>query len=174
MPTECTLELKATQSHSLVSTEPDSSVESLIDPAKFSTLSRLLGVTAKVLRAIQKFKNLKRKEIDPPANPVEGVVEAELLWVMSAQTEISDLKTQTKQFNLFKDERGVWRCGGRLANTDIPYTVKYPILLPRSHPLTSLIVKQAHERVFHNGVKEPLLRRDPDTGYRGEGASRGQ
>ena len=38
----------------------------------------------------------------------------------------------------------------------MPYAVKYPILLPRSHHLTSLIVKQAHERVFHNGVKETL------------------
>ena len=39
---------------------------------------------------------------------------------------------------------------------EIPYAAKYPILLPRSHPLTSLIVKQAHERVCHNGVKEIL------------------
>ena len=34
------------------------------------------------------------------------------------------------------------------------YAVKYPILLLRSHTLTSL--KQAHERIFHNGVKETL------------------
>ena len=50
----------------------------------------------------------------------------------------------------------MWRCGGRLANAEIPYAVKYPILLPKSHPLTRLIVTQAHERVFHNGVKETL------------------
>ena len=53
-----------------------------------------------------------------------------------------------------KEESGVG--GGRLANTEIPYAAKYPILLSRSHPLTSLIVKQAHERVCHNGVKEAL------------------
>ena len=69
---------------------------------------------------------------------------------------MSDLKTLTKQFNLFQDEKGVWRCGGRLANTELLYSVKYPILLPRSHPLTSLVVRRAHERVFHNGVKETL------------------
>ena len=34
--------------------------------------------------------------------------------------------------------------------------VKYPILLLKTHPLTSLIVKQAHERVCHIGVKETL------------------
>ena len=38
----------------------------------------------------------------------------------------------------------------------MPYATKYPILLPKSHPITTLIVKQAHERVLHDGVKETL------------------
>ena len=157
MPRECTLELKNTQSHSLVSTEPNTAIELILDPNKFSTFSRLIGVTATVLRAVRRFKDLKRREVvRSRVDPVEESPRAELLWVRSAQNELSDLKTLTKQFNLFKDERGVWRCGGRLANTEIPYAAKYPILLPKSHPLTSLIVKQAHERVCHNGVKETL------------------
>ena len=52
MPRECTLELKTTQSHSLVSTEPNTAIELILDPTKFSTLSRLIGVTARVLRAV--------------------------------------------------------------------------------------------------------------------------
>ena len=89
-------------------------------------------------------------------DPVEESLRAKLFWVKNAQREIPDLKTLTKQFNLFKDERGVWCCGRRLANTEIPYADNYPILLPRSHPLTSLIVKQVHECVCHNRVKETL------------------
>jgi len=84
------------------------------------------------------------------------VQEAELLWMRSAQKTLSDIKTLMKQFNLFKDDKGVWRCGGRLANTEIPYATKFPILLPKSHPIAALIVRQAHERVLHNGVKETL------------------
>ena len=145
------MELKTILSHSLVSTEPNTAIELILDPAKFSTFSRLIGVTARVLRAVQKFKDLKRREAFSP--PQESL-RAELLWVKSAQNELSDLKTLTRQFNLLKDERGVWRCGGRLANTKIPYAAKYPILLPKSHPLTSLIVQQVHERVCHNEVKE--------------------
>ena len=45
---------------------------------------------------------------------------------------------------------------GRLQNTDISYSAKHPVLLPRSHPFTALIVCDAHHRVFHNGVKETL------------------
>ena len=48
------------------------------------------------------------------------------------------------------------RCGGRLAHTEAPYAVKFPIILPKHHPITQLVVKQAHDRVLHNGTKETL------------------
>ena len=51
---------------------------------------------------------------------------------------------------------GIWRCGGRLTNADLPYSTTHPVLLPRDHPLTALIVRNAHEHVQHNGVKETL------------------
>ena len=60
------------------------------------------------------------------------------------------------QLNLFLDENGLWRCGGRLVNANLPYSTKYPLLLPRNHPLTPLIVNNAHRRVLHNGVRETL------------------
>ena len=50
----------------------------------------------------------------------------------------------------------MWRCGGRLGNAETPYETKYLIILPKSHPITNLIVKQAHERVLHDGVRETL------------------
>ena len=156
MPEECALELKSIQSHSLVAGESSATIESILDPARYSSLSRLIGVTAKVLRAVQKFKNLRQGETQTPTDPVEESQKAELLWVRSVQKTFTDFTTLTKHFNLFKDERGVWRCGGRLANTEMPYATKYPILLPKSHPITTLIVKQAHERVLHDGVKETL------------------
>lgn len=61
-----------------------------------------------------------------------------------------------KQFGLFIDPEGVWRCGGRLSNANVPYTTRHPILLPRDHPLTELLALRAHTRVFHNGIKETL------------------
>ena len=61
MPRECALELKATQSHSLVSMEPNTAIESILDPTKFSTPSRLIGVTAKVLGSGPKIQELEEK-----------------------------------------------------------------------------------------------------------------
>lgn len=59
--------------------------------------------------------------------------------------------------SFFQDDRGLWRCGGRLLNAEVSFSVKHPILLPKTHPLTTLIVTEAHQRVFHNGVKETLV-----------------
>ena len=158
MPSECCAELKATQ-HNLVATESKGAIEAILDPTKFSTLSRLIGVTAQILRAVKKFKELKRTPRNTPSlYSLEERLEAETLWVKSAQKLLyqRDFKTLSRQFNLFQDEKGVWRCRGRLSNADLPYAIKYPILLSSGHPLTALVVKEAHERVCHNGVKETL------------------
>ena len=58
--------------------------------------------------------------------------------------------------DLFLDSSGLWRCRGRLHNAEIPYSTKFPILLPKNHPLTLLVLRQPHERVAHNGPKETL------------------
>ena len=152
VPKECVLELKATQSHALVATDASVGIESLLEPTVFSTLPKLLGTTAMVLRAARIFKCRKREA----HRVVEEHKQAEILWVKSAQRSFATNKNLTKQFNLFKDEHGVLRCGGRLANAEVPFETKYPILIPRSHYLSTLIVKQAHERVLHDGVKETL------------------
>ena len=68
----------------------------------------------------------------------------------------NEFEAHKRQFNLFEDENGVWRCKGRLSNAEVLYAVKNPILIPRSHPLTTLIVWEAHKRVFHDGIRETL------------------
>ena len=57
------------------------------------------------------------------------------------------------------DENGIWRCGGRRANADIPYYTKHPVMLPRDHPFAALVVKDAHALVGHNGAKDRYLNR---------------
>ena len=63
----------------------------------------------------------------------------------------------SKQFGLFVDDEGVWRCKGRIGHADPPYSVKYPILLHRDHHLTVLYALKSHQRVLHNGAKETLM-----------------
>jgi len=45
------------------------------------------------------------------------------------------------------DEDGVLRCDGRLRYADcLPWETRYPIILPRNHWITILIIKHAHEQ----------------------------
>ena len=60
------------------------------------------------------------------------------------------------QFNLYLDEVHLRRCGGRMAHSDLTSSVQNPVLLDKSHQLTTLIVMDAHRHVLHNSVKEAL------------------
>ena len=162
MPELCASELKAGSklSHNLLAIERSNSVGEVISCEDFSTLQRLLRVTAYVQRAVNHFKT--RKASDPnhqiTLTPPE-IATAEMLWITHVQKELvlqKDFDILRSQFGLFLDDRGLWRCGGRLQNADMPFTAKHPVLLPRKHPFTALIIRDAHQRVRHNGVKETL------------------
>ena len=60
------------------------------------------------------------------------------------------------QLNLFADEKGVMRCRSRLENAPLLEASKTPILLPSKTYFSELVVAQAHEKVFHDGVRETL------------------
>ena len=54
-------------------------------------------------------------------------------------------------------EDGVLRCDGRLRYAEyLPWETRYPIILPRSHWVTTLIIKQAHEQSEHGGTNQVL------------------
>ena len=84
---------------------------------------------------------------------------AELLLIQATQVQLLQdphFERLKEQFCLFLDENGIWRCGGHLFKAELPYGVKHPILLPRQHHLTTLVVRRTHSRVLHNGAKETL------------------
>jgi hypothetical protein len=160
MPDDCAAELKASDqsTHTLLAADPQPSVGNILNCRDYSSMNHLLRVTAYVLRAANHFKGASLAQDDSKLNP-EELANAERLWIMQAQsTSPRDKKFSTwqHQFDLFTDDKGLWRCRGRLSNADIPFATKYPILLPRDHPLTTLVVRRAHDRVGHDGMKETL------------------
>ena len=144
MPSECANEMRVAdrQALNLLVSTRNQTLEQVMQCENFSTLQRLLNVTSHVL----KFLEVLRED-------------AEVLWIRSAQQLMTcspEFLILQKQLNLIEDEEGLWRCGGHLSNAEIRYDAKHPILLPRSHHLTLLIVRRAHQRVLHNGVKDTL------------------
>jgi len=46
--------------------------------------------------------------------------------------------------------------GGRLKNANLPYDSKHPILLPKNHTLTKLIIRHEHIKNLHSGIQATI------------------
>ena len=83
----------------------------------------------------------------------DEVVTSEMRYIRQAQQEVfAERIRAVKAGKLLPlrpvlDEDGVLRCDGRLCYADcLPWETRYPIILPRNHWITMLIIKHAHEQ----------------------------
>lgn len=63
-----------------------------------------------------------------------------------------------KTLNPFLDNGGIIRVGGRLRNSYHEFNEKHPIILPRKHPLTRLLIEHAHRSELHAGAQATLAK----------------
>ena len=159
MPSECEEELrvkdKTRVTNYLLNTNSSLGLSNIIDCTRFSSIQKLLRVTAYVIKFINFLK--KRPNNTTTDLSTQELAKAETLWIKEAQKQLmleSSFQHYKKQFDLFQDQDVVWRCGGRLSNADLPYHTKHPIIIPRNNHLAKLIVRRAHERILHNGVRD--------------------
>lgn len=136
---------------------------------KFSSLDKLL-------RVIARLSTLSAKEKPENLSPIH--LEAALMdTVLLAQQEFftphiilkikSDGFTNTldgckdkvmkerlkplQKLSPYVDENGLFRVGGRLQHANIPFDTMHPIILPRRHHVTRLIIEDCHVRGKHFG-----------------------
>jgi len=132
----------------------------LIKVSRYSSVLRLVRVTAYVLRFINNLKrSLAKQENLKCELSVDEINAAEKLWIREVQAEIERrpvFQQIEKSLNLFKDEHGILRCQGRLDNAPLPYDSKYPMILTSNHEFTHLVIQLCHRTVMHNGVQETL------------------
>ena len=158
MPQECKAEQrKLKKTVAMLVADEIVNIGSLINCKDFSSRERLVRVTAYVLRfvrALQRKSAYSSRCLTP-----EELHRAELYWLKEAQSLMRTkpvFKIWQQQFGLFCDEFGVWRCGGRLHNANLPFETKHPVFLDSHHHFATLIVRDAHARVQHDGVSETL------------------
>ena len=90
------------------------------------------------------------------------------LWVKQAQeqrfseemklTAGKEVKRQShlKPLTAIVDGLGVLRVGGRLDRAELPYDAAHPMILPKKHHITQLIVANVHNRCRHARVNHVL------------------
>ena len=163
MPEECAAEMKSKNlvTHNLLNptASPSINLQQVISCEDYGNLTRLLHITAYVLRFIRLLKDKDRSTPSHQFLTLEEITEAERLWIIQSQLQLASdghFDEWRKQFDLFRDERGILRCGGRLTNSDLQYSTKHPIFLSKQTHLAMLIARKANEKVLHNGVKDTL------------------
>lgn len=160
LPDDCLGELRRPVSSEttvlLTEVNPDANFEEAFNISRFSSYKKLVRVAAYALRFIQicKKKSDQKGELS-----TSEINQAEQSLIRHTQSYFpqEQLDKARKQLGLFKDADGIIRCKGRLNNSDLHLETRNPILLPRSHHVTALLIRQSHADVMHNGVKETLL-----------------
>ena len=145
-------------SHNLLSSE-NGADNSIMECTNFTTLRRLLRVTAHVFKVVEILEAKIGKGDAELTITATDMAKSELYWVKIVQHSLETnawFSTWKQQFYMFMDEAGLWRCRGRLTNADLPQPSKHPILLEITHTFTTLTMKDCHEKVMHNGVRETL------------------
>ncbi|CAI6358169.1 unnamed protein product [Macrosiphum euphorbiae] len=60
--------------------------------------------------------------------------------------------SQLAGLNPFIDEKGILRVGGRLKHSEMAYDMKHPIILPKNHSFTTIIINQVHLLNLHSSL----------------------
>ena len=146
--------------------EETTGIHCIVDVSRYSTLTKLLTVTAYVLRFVKNLQNQESRQVGPLS--AKERQQACKRWIQNCQgltyaAEIANLLSRTstrlplvRQLRLFLDCDGFIRCGGRLHNAPLSNSAKFPYLLPPNHPLTALIVHDTHKKQLHSGVNSTV------------------
>lgn len=69
---------------------------------------------------------------------------------------LSKKTSPLRKLNVILSDDGLMLVGGRLTNAPLEYGVKHPVVLPRNHHVTSLIVRHIHMESGHVGREHVL------------------
>ncbi|XP_071169838.1 uncharacterized protein [Mytilus edulis] len=138
-------------------------VNEVINIEKFSSFPKLLRIMSYVLRFIPNCRTLSQNRKHQHLE-VDEIQNASLVLIRNVQQTIfmnairNIVSKDTnglpivRQLRLFIDEKGLLRSGGRINDALVSKTVKYPYLLPTKHPLTTLVILDAHKLQNHSGI----------------------
>ncbi len=133
-------------------------VSNVMDIRRFNSLSKLLRVTAYVRRFLSNTRSKTERRECRKELTADEMREAELVWVKDAQMTLKDdakFKKVEESLNIV-EQNNVLVCKGRLEHSNLDNDSKFPIILPKDHHFTNLVILQCHEQVHHCKVRSTL------------------
>lgn len=135
------------------------------------TLFKQTNSFAKILRIIaycQRFVDIKIRKME-----LNGILSPDelnramncVIKIIQRGTFFKEIKTLEKEgriegrlssLNPFIDSDGILRVGGRLDKSNLTYNQKHPMLLPKDHDITEMIVREQHVKLMHAGSQSTV------------------
>ena len=130
----------------------------LVDPTKYSSLNKLVGVTMKVLKFVQLASRGKFYNLDYAGNnnfykeALASIISKEqqchfpeVFEFFQKNRSLKDAPELVLKMNLFVDSNNLIRVKGKFKHN-------FPILLPDNSHVTNLIINNMHEKMSHSGI----------------------
>ena len=157
--TEETEEERATSMVASDITDEDG-LGSIMDVTRYGTFWKLFRITAWVVRFVWNIRAKLRgkQKISDEFLHTEETEAARKMWLISAQEDLKKEKhfPELEKRLGIKENDGILRCYGRLDHAVLGEEAKHPLILPKHHPVTRLIVDSCHRRVLHGGTRNTL------------------
>lgn len=123
-----------------------------------SSLIKAINVLTLIMRFVNNFRQFVINNSDPESirTPEKELVLKKMVKHCQSESFPNIFEDDKYNGNLlplspFVDSDGLIRVGGRLKNSDLDYEHKFPLLLPKDHPFTTLLVSHYHQESKHQG-----------------------
>ncbi|XP_068234193.1 uncharacterized protein [Palaemon carinicauda] len=138
------------------------------EPHGFTRLIEYFSSWSRLQKAVSVFQQLK--SILSVKRKGSVTTDAERAIIMYVQREVfgDEVKALSRELSVGKSspiykldpfldsEDGLLKVGGRIRKSDIPRYAKHPILLPKKHHVTTLLIRHKHELLAHSGRNHVL------------------
>lgn len=127
---------------------------------RYSSFTRLIRITALLSRFIHNSKPKEMKQIGYLSATEWNNALLKLVKFVQLSEFSDDIKlirrgmrhrTSFYKLRPFIDENGIVRVDGRLQQSSLSYSAKHPMILPKNHEFTILVVKYYHVMCLHAG-----------------------
>lgn len=134
--------------------------------SRFSSITMLTRVVAYIFRFVYNARNKERVRGELTSQEIHRA-HGRIVREVQAETFAGEIKglrqgrglprgSRLSNLSPFLDKDGLLRVGGRLKHAPLSYAQKHPLLLPRTHHITELIIRHEHIRHWHSGLQATL------------------
>ncbi|GFX16772.1 integrase catalytic domain-containing protein [Trichonephila clavipes] len=111
---------------------------------------KIIHIVSYIYRFIDNCRS-KVKKRGPLTTSEVNDAETWLIKQDQSGINLSDPSSNFKSLNIFQDDKGILRVGGRLEKASIPYSQKHPAILAKYSKLSKIYFITLHKKLFHVG-----------------------